>query len=187
MYGNGDAIPAGLTDGEWTRPSGATAVYGRVANYSPDIDACDEQSWRSMAACTIGMRWTMRGPVSERMACPNRWRVDGLENYIERSKASAERRERLEVDVRLEYGGNGTDDFGFSALPGGYRDDTWLLLLCREQRLLVEFFAQWRRCLVPELVRQHPDIYRTTTIHGSASRSGVLGMPIERSEGGLTL
>ena len=27
----------------------------------------------------------------------------------------------------------------------------------------------------------------TPSIHGSASRSGVLGMPIERSEGGLTL
>ena len=27
---------------------------------------------------------------------------------------------RFEVDIRLGPGGNGTDDFGFSALPGGY-------------------------------------------------------------------
>ena len=37
------------------------------------------------------------------------------------------------------------------------------------------------------LYDSNPDITGTTTIHGSASRSGVLGMPIERSEGGLTL
>ena len=29
VYGNGDVIPAGLTDGEWTSTTaGATAVYG---------------------------------------------------------------------------------------------------------------------------------------------------------------
>ena len=84
-------------------------------------------------------------------------------------------------------GGNGTDDFGFSALPGGRRTQRWLLLQCRGQRLLVEFFAQWRLCLVPVLVNSSPDIYRTTAIRGTAFRSGVLGMPIERSEGGLTL
>ena len=42
-------------------------------------------------------------------------------------------------------------------------------------------------CLVPVLVQLSPDINRSTTVHVTASRSGVLGMPIERSEGGLTL
>ena len=47
IYANGDVIPAGLTDGEWTsNNTGATAVYGEGSsvcnNYSLDIDACDE-------------------------------------------------------------------------------------------------------------------------------------------------
>ena len=47
VYGNGDLIPAGLTDGEWTSTTaGATTVYGEGSsncnNSSPDIDACDK-------------------------------------------------------------------------------------------------------------------------------------------------
>jgi hypothetical protein len=30
----------------------------------------------------------------------------------------------------------------------------WQLQQCREQRQLVEFFAQWRQCLEPELEQQ---------------------------------
>ena len=37
------------------------------------------------------------------------------------------------------------------------------------------------------LIYANPDIVRYYAIHATASRSGVLGMPIERSEGGLTL
>ena len=34
VYGNGDVIPAGLTDGEWTSTTaGATAVYGEGSSY----------------------------------------------------------------------------------------------------------------------------------------------------------
>ena len=49
-------------------------------NYSPDIDACDESA-------VIGGVWPLvqlvcggrcAGPVSERMACADRWRVDGF-------------------------------------------------------------------------------------------------------------
>ena len=37
------------------------------------------------------------------------------------------------------------------------------------------------------LTLRSPGIYRSDAIHVTASRSGVSGMPIERSEGGLTL
>jgi hypothetical protein len=64
IYENGDVIPTGLSNSDWQNTTaGAVALYGEDSgcnNYSPDIDACDPaQSWRNMAACTIGMRWTM--------------------------------------------------------------------------------------------------------------------------------
>ena len=65
VYGNGDAIPAGLTDGQWTTTnSGATAVYGEGSSFCEttvltSTRAMRRSHWRSMAACTIGMRWTM--------------------------------------------------------------------------------------------------------------------------------
>ena len=84
--------------------------------------------------------------------------------------------------------GNGTDDFGFSALPGGYRryydgafDNAG-------------YYGYWwssspsgGSAWYRYLSSYNPVITGTTAIHDSASRSGVLGMPIERSEGGLTL
>ena len=45
-YENGDAIPANLSDSEWSSTtSGAVAVYGESStcgHVSPDGDACDE-------------------------------------------------------------------------------------------------------------------------------------------------
>ena len=84
VYGNGDVIPAGLTDGEWgSTTSGATAVYGEgssMCNYSPDIDACDEaqslSEYGRLVQLVCGGRCAE--PVSERMACADRWRVDGF-------------------------------------------------------------------------------------------------------------
>jgi len=70
-YDNGDAIPAGLSDSQWTSTtSGATAVYGEGSStcytYSPDGDACDEAwslpttkletSFESAASMTITSR-----------------------------------------------------------------------------------------------------------------------------------
>ena len=47
VYGNGDVIPAGLSNSEWTTTaSSGTVVYGEgnsnCTNNSTDIDACDE-------------------------------------------------------------------------------------------------------------------------------------------------
>ena len=59
-YQNGDAIPVGLSDEEWSSTtSGAMAVYGRPSScntYSPDGDACTPIGlWLNTAVCTIGM------------------------------------------------------------------------------------------------------------------------------------
>ena len=167
VYGNGDAIPAGLTDGEWdSTTSGATAVYGEGSstcyNYSPDIDACDE----AQSLSEYGRLYNWYAVDDARGLCPSGWHVPtdgewtGLEDFITSQGFSGTEGTALKSTYGWYDGGNGTDDFGFSALPGGYRYAQWRLRRCRVQRRLVEFFAQWRRCLVPDLGHDYPDIYR---------------------------
>jgi len=127
-YRNGDAIPAGLTDGDWSSTtSGATAVYGEGSsdcyNYSPDIDACDET--QSMAE--YGRLYNWYAVDDARSLCPSGWHVptDGewtdLENHISSQGFSGAEGNALKSTYGWDNGGNGTDDFGFSALPGGLR------------------------------------------------------------------
>jgi len=127
-YGNGDAIPAGLADGEWTSTtSGATAVYGEdsstCSNYSPDIDACDE----AQSLEEYGRLYNWYAVNDSRGLCPSGWHVptDGewtdLENHITSQGFDGSEGTALKSTYGWYQGGNGTDNFGFSALPGGYR------------------------------------------------------------------
>jgi len=128
VYGNGDVIPAGLTDGEWTSTTaGATAVYGEGISYcennSPDIDACDEA--QSLAA--YGRLYNWYAVDDARGLCPAGWHVptDGewteLEDYITSQGFAGTEGTALKSTTGWSNNGNGTDDFGFSALPGGSR------------------------------------------------------------------
>ena len=128
VYGNGDVIPAGLTDGLWyATNAGATAVYGEgnnlCHNYSPDIDACDEA--QSLAA--YGRLYNWYAVDDERGLCPSGWHVptDGewtqLEDYITSQGFDGTEGMALKSNSGWYNNNNGTDDFGFSALPGGYR------------------------------------------------------------------
>lgn len=137
-YRNGDVIPAGLTDGEWTSTtSGATAVYGEgddCNNFSPDIDACDE----AQSLEEYGRLYNWYAVDDARDLCPSGWHVptDGewmvleMELGMSESEANSTGWRGTDEGTQLKstYGwseqfglGNGTDDFGFSALPGGYR------------------------------------------------------------------
>ena len=129
VYANGDTIPAGLTDGEWTSTTaGATAVYGEgsssCSNYSPDIDACEEA--QSLAA--YGRLYNWYAVDDARGLCPAGWHVptDGewteLEDYITSEGFAGTEGTALKSTTGWSNNGNGTDDFGFSALPGGLRD-----------------------------------------------------------------
>ena len=132
VYENGDLIPAGLNDGDWTTTtSGATTVYGygssSCGHYSPDIDACDDvQSF-----AVYGRLYNWYAVNDARDLCPESWHVStdgewtGLEDYIT-SQGFAAGMEGIALKSTYGWseqlgGGNGTDDFGFSALPGGYR------------------------------------------------------------------
>ncbi len=127
-YADGTAIPAGLTDGEWTSTtSGATAVYGEddgCSHHSPDIDACDE----AQSLAEYGRLYNWYAVNDARGLCPSGWHVptDGewtdLENFIAAQGFSGTEGTALKSTYGFNNGGNGTDDFGFSALPGGYRD-----------------------------------------------------------------
>jgi uncharacterized protein (TIGR02145 family) len=129
VYGNGDVIPAGLTNGEWTSTtSGATAVYGEGSsscyNYSPDIDACDEE--QSLAE--YGRLYNWYAVDDTRGLCPVGWHVPtdeewtDLEDFITAQGFSGTVGTALKSTYGWYNGVNGTDDFWFSALPGGYRN-----------------------------------------------------------------
>ena len=131
VYANGDSIPAGLTDYEWVYTiNGATAIYGEGSsycdNYSPDIDARDE----AQSVMEYGRLYNRHAVDDARSLCPSGWHVptDGewtdLENYISLQGFSGTEGAALKSTygwTEVFYGSNGTDDFGFSALPGGRR------------------------------------------------------------------
>ena len=138
VYGNGDAIPAGLTDSEWgSTASGATAVYGEddgCSNYSPDIDACDE----AQSLEEYGRLYNWYAVDDARGLCPSGWHVPTDEEWMvlemelgmSESEANGTGWRGTDEGTQLKSiygwygGGNGTDVFGFSALPGGYRYGT---------------------------------------------------------------
>ena len=131
FYGNGDAIPAGLTDGQWTTTnSGATAVYGEGSSFcyndSPDIDACDE----AQSLEEYGRLYNWYAVDDARGLCPSGWHVPtdeewtDLENYITSQGFSGTEGTALKSQNGWNQSGNGTDDFGFSALPGGGRNNS---------------------------------------------------------------
>ena len=136
QYVNGDSIAAGLTDGEWASPtSGATAVYGEGCcncfNYSPDIDACDD----AQSLAEYGRLYNWYAVDDARSLCPVGWHVPTDEEWMvlemelgmSESEANSTGWRGTDEGTQLKStygwynGGNGTDDFGFSALPGGLR------------------------------------------------------------------
>jgi len=128
LYANGDVIPAGLTDGEWvSTTAGATAVYGEGSspceNWSPDIDACDD----AQSLAEYGRLYNWYAVDDARGLCPTGWHVPtdgdwtGLEDYITSQGFYFTEGTALKSTAGWYDNGNGTDDFGFSALPGGFR------------------------------------------------------------------
>jgi uncharacterized protein (TIGR02145 family) len=114
LYENGDVIPGELSDNEWS-----SAMEGAQAIYNNDTaDLAD-----------YGRLYNWYAVDDPRGLCPNDWHVptDGelvdFENYI----ISQGFNDNLGASLKSIYGwsngGNGTDNFGFSGLPGGFRSD----------------------------------------------------------------
>lgn len=128
-YANGDPIPEFLNS--LYEPSGATFVFGDGGGYcnneGTDYDfTCDE----SFALAQYGRLYNGYAVADARGLCPNGWHIPTSAEWSELYY--------FLVSQGLEYtgaialratsgwpeGSNGTDDFGFSALPGGLRFDT---------------------------------------------------------------
>ena len=128
VYENGDAIAAGLTDGEWTSTtSGATSTYGEGSSAcyesSPDIDACDEVE----SLQTYGRLYNWYAVNDSRGLCPSDWHVPSdpewttLVDHVGAQDFNGSEGTALKAESAWSSGGNGTNDFGFTALPGGHR------------------------------------------------------------------
>ena len=119
-YLNGDAIPTGLSDVDWqAAESGAVAIYQNDESYLP----------------TYGRLYNWYTTTDGRGLCPNGWQVPSDEDWIEfemglgMSEADAfgmgfrGTDEGVKMKAAVGWlGGNGTNESGFSALPGGERN-----------------------------------------------------------------
>ena len=130
-YADGTVIPLGLTDGEWmSATAGASAVYGEGSSecdgINSIIDACDE----SLSLAEYGRLYNWHAVADTRGLCPTGWHVPTDEEWMELedhiTSQGFDGTEGIALKSTMGWpgdgiGGNGTDDFGFSALPGGYR------------------------------------------------------------------
>lgn len=151
IYSDGSAIPMGLSGGEctllcgasgcvplsgcygeWTNANfGASAIYGEgnmyCGNLNPDIDACDE----AQSLAEYGRLYNWHSVDDARGLCPAEWHVstesdwDALGDYILSlgiGSISSTLKSTSGWYTSTSFGdGNGTDNFGFAARPGGYR------------------------------------------------------------------
>ena len=94
-------------------------------NFSPDIDACDD----AQSLAEYGRLYNWYAVDDARGLCPVGWHVptDGewteLEDYITSQGFAGTEGTALKSTTGWGNNGNGTDDFGFSALPGGNRNN----------------------------------------------------------------
>ena len=124
IYANGEPISQPVID-EWMESTqGATAVYGEdygdagdffCDEYSPDIEACDELT----SSVTYGRLYNWYATSDSRGLCPIGWHIPADEEWAELSQLVASGND-LKSTSGWYSDGNGTDNFGFSALPGGY-------------------------------------------------------------------
>ena len=112
VYADDSAIPEVTDHGAWTGLS-----TGARCDYDNDVTN----------VATYGRLYNWYAATDAAGLCPSGWHVptDGewteLENYISSQGFSGTEGVALKSTSGWNSGGNGTDDFGFSALPGGYR------------------------------------------------------------------
>ena len=125
-YENGHAIPAGLSDSEWSSTtSGATTVHGEgsssCSSWTPDGDACDDK-W---SLKEYGRLYNWYAVDDARGLCPSGWHVPTVEEWTVMTDflgGQSVAGGKMKATYGWLDGGNGTNSSGFSGLPGGYRE-----------------------------------------------------------------
>jgi len=113
VYADGAAIPEVTDNAAW-------AGLSTEARCDYDNDASN--------VATYGRLYNWYAATDDSELCPTGWHVptDGewtaLETYLGANGHSGTEGTALKSTSGWNSGGNGTDDFGFSALPGGYRN-----------------------------------------------------------------
>ena len=136
-YENGDAIPVGLSDEEWSSTtSGAMAVYGEGSSscntQSSNGDACDPD-W---SLVEYGRLYNWYTVEDDRGLCPNGWSIPGDDNWqqmVQVLGGDETAGSTMKSQSGWDQGGNGTNSSGFNATPaglkvlsGGFIDAGWV-------------------------------------------------------------
>ena len=126
-YGNGDPIPANLSDAEWTSThSGAKSVYGEEnatcqASYSPEGDACND-SW---SLAEFGYLYNWYAATDPRGLCPSGWHLPSDNEWTlvtnHPGGDTAAGGHLKSTTGWNEEGVEGSNSSGFSGLLGGHR------------------------------------------------------------------
>ena len=124
-YENGDAIPAGLSDSDWSSAtSGATAIFGEGISdcfeSSPLGDSCEE-FW---SLSQYGRLYNWFAVDDVRGLCPDDWHVPTDNEWTSMTSfLGGESVAGTQMKSTDGWpGGNGTNSSGFSGLPGGQRN-----------------------------------------------------------------
>ena len=125
-YRDGDVIPSGLGYDEWSSTNwGALAVYSTDACYegAPQFDACDA----NQSLLEYGRLYNWYAVNDARHLCPTGWSVPtDLEWTLMVDVLGGE--SFAGTAMKSNYGwygeGNGSNESGFSALPGGLRQNS---------------------------------------------------------------
>ena len=128
-YPNGDTIPYITDNTEWSNlgdnnTDDAYCYYNNNANNEADTYGA-LYTW---AAAMNGASSSTTNPSGIQGACPTGWHLPSddewteLENYISNDSHSGTEGTALKATSGWYNSGNGTDDYIFSALPGGYRN-----------------------------------------------------------------
>ena len=120
LYENGDAIPANLSDNEWS-----STTSGAVAFYNGDPSNFD----------AFGRLYNWYAVADVRGLCPSGWHVPTDEEWMAMEVAlgmsenaanttgwrGTDQATQMKTDYGWHGDGSGTNSSGFAGLPGGYR------------------------------------------------------------------